>query len=61
MTTDTPCDPSPICVSSPTASGLRITRGGKTLRIAFRKHGVSAAEWDGTAFDGPAFVSALVH
>ena len=48
-------------IDSPTASGLRITRGGKTLRIAFRKHGVSAAEWDGTAFDGPAFVSALVH
>lgn len=48
-------------IDSPTASGLRITRGGKTLRIAFRKHGVSAAEWDGTAFDGPVFVSALVH
>jgi len=43
-------------IDSPTACGLRVTRGGKTLRIAFRKHGVSAAEWDGVAFDGPVAV-----
>lgn len=43
-------------VDSPTASGLRFTRGGKTLHIAFRKHGVDAAEWDGVAFDGPVAV-----
>ena len=34
MTTDTPCDPSPICVSSPTASGL--ARSGDTTNTAPR-------------------------
>jgi len=43
-------------IDSPTASGLRFTRGGKTLRIAFRKHGADAAEWDGVRFDGPVAV-----
>ncbi len=44
-------------LDSATASGLRLTRGGKTLGIAFRKHGVSAAEWGGKPFDGPVAIT----
>jgi hypothetical protein len=43
-------------LDTPTASGLKLTRGGKTLGIAFRKHGAAAAEWDGRLFDGPVAV-----
>jgi hypothetical protein len=39
-----------------TASGVRITRGGKTIAIAFRKHGVASATWNGKPFDGPVTV-----
>ncbi len=41
---------------SATASGLRLTRGGKTIGIAFRKHGATRAEWDGQSFEGPVSV-----
>ena len=41
---------------TPTASGLTLTHGGKTINIVFRKHGAAAAEWDGKPFDGPVTV-----
>lgn len=44
-------------VDTATASGLRLTRGGQTLGIAFRKAGAASAEWGGTAFDGPVLVA----
>ena len=46
-------------VDTATASGLRLTRDGKTIGIAFRKHGATAAEWGGKPFDGPVFVKGL--
>lgn len=46
-------------LDTPTAAGLRLTRGGKTLGIAFRKHGAASAEWDGKPFDGPVAVTGL--
>jgi len=46
-------------VDTATASGLRLTRDGKTIGIAFRKHGAAKAEWDGKPFDGPATVTGL--
>jgi hypothetical protein len=42
-----------------TASGVRITRNGKTIGIVFRKHGATAAEWNGKPFDGPVNVTGL--
>ena len=44
-------------VDTATASGLRLTRNGKTLGIAFRKHGTARAEWDDKPFDGPVVVT----
>ena len=46
-------------VDTATASGLRLTRDGKTIGIAFRKHAATAAEWDGKPFDGPVVVTGL--
>ncbi len=46
-------------VDTATACGVRLTRGGKSLGVAFRKYGVTAAEWGGKAFDGPVAVSGL--
>jgi hypothetical protein len=46
-------------VDTATASGLRLTCGGKTVGIAFRKHGATAAEWEGKPFDGPVVVTGL--
>jgi hypothetical protein len=46
-------------VDTATASGLRLTRDGKTIGIAFRKHGATRAEWDGKTFDEPAIVNGL--
>ncbi len=46
-------------VDSATASGLRLTRGGKTIGIAFRKHGAASAAWNGQPFDGPVVVTGL--
>lgn len=43
-------------VDSATASGLRLTRNGQTISIAFRKHGAPAAEWGGRALEGPVSV-----
>jgi hypothetical protein len=42
-----------------TASGAHITCGGKTIGVAFRKHGVTQAEWDGKPFAGPVVVNGL--
>ena len=41
------------------ASGVRITRAGKTIGIAFRKSGATAADWNGKHFDGPVIVTGL--
>ena len=46
-------------VDTSTASGARITSGGKTIGVAFRKHDVTRAEWDGKFFDGPVMVNGL--
>ena len=46
-------------IDTATASGLRLTRNGKTIGIAFRKHGATAAEWDGKPLDGPLVVTGL--
>ncbi|HNX33637.1 MAG TPA: DUF4962 domain-containing protein [Kiritimatiellia bacterium] len=46
-----------VRADSATASGLRLTRNGRTIGIAFRKHGVAAAEWNGQPFDGPVLVT----
>ena len=46
-------------VDTETASGLRLTRGGRTVGIAFRKHGVTRAEWGGQPFEGPVVVTGL--
>jgi hypothetical protein len=44
-------------VESETALGVRITRGGATRLVGFRKHGVGGpATLDGKAFDAPATV-----
>jgi hypothetical protein len=44
-------------VESATAVGVRFERGGKTIRLAFRKDGVRGeASVDGLAFDAPAAV-----
>ncbi len=42
-----------------TASGVRFKRDGKTIGIAFRKHGAATAEWGGNSFDGPIVVTEL--
>jgi len=46
-------------VDTATASGVRVTRNGKTVGVAFRKHGAEKAEWDGKPFDGPVAVTGL--
>jgi hypothetical protein len=43
-------------IDSASASGLKLTRDGRTLLIAFRKHGAATAEWNGLTFDAPVFV-----
>jgi len=42
-----------------TASGLRLTRNGRTIGIAFRKHGAATPEWGGHSFEGPVTVTGL--
>jgi hypothetical protein len=46
-------------VDTPTASGLRLTRAGKTIGVAFRKHGATSAAWGGKPFEGPVVVTGL--
>lgn len=44
-------------IESPDALGVRLTRAGQTIRIAFRKTTApAAATWDGQTFSGPVFV-----
>ena len=42
-----------------TASGVRLTRNGKTIGVAFRRHGATSAEWNGRPFDGPVVITGL--
>ena len=46
-------------VDTATASGVRLTRDGKTIGIAFRKFGAKTAEWDGKPFEGPVVITGL--
>lgn len=43
-------------IQTPTATGVRVTRGASTIDVAFRKAGVQQAEWDGHAFSTPVWV-----
>lgn len=46
-------------VDNATASGARISCGGKTITVAFRKHGIKQAEWNGKPFERPVLVDGL--
>jgi hypothetical protein len=50
---------SAVRADTDTASGVRITRDGKTIGVAFRKHGITAAEWSGKPMVGPVAVTGL--